>query len=329
MKEHEIRPPELVAEASRLAQQDVSRLLTRAHEFVTVDCPACASPDRTLEFNKGGFDFNECRNCGTLYVSPRPSAEMLADYYEHAEHMKFWSKYLYPASASVRIERIFRPRANRIAQILGSTVEVLVDVGAGSGWFAALCAELGLARRVIVVEPNREQAAACRKLSGVEAIEAPIEECYSSLNASVVTCFELIEHLFAPFEFLRACYMGLSPSGLFACTTPNWRGFDIAILRDRSSNVGAPNHLNYFTPTSLSTLLARTGFSEISVTTPGELDVDILYNQINAGVLSPSDLPFWGRVIIEGSEELRQDLQRFLARHGLSSNLMAIARKPG
>lgn len=68
---------------------------------------------------------------------------------------------------------------------------------------------------------------------------------------------------------------------------------------------------------------------EHEIRPPELVDVDILYNQINAGVLSPSDLPFWGRVIIEGSEELRQDLQRFLARHGLSSNLMAIARKPG
>jgi len=159
-------------------------------------------------------------------------------------------------------------------------------------------------------------------------VEAPIEQCYQALHAGAITSFELIEHLFDPGEFLQSCMAGLAPGGIFVCTTPNWHGFDIQVLQERSSNVCAPNHLNYFNPHSVTTLLRRVGFEEITVTTPGELDVDIVYNQIAGGVMSPEELPVLGNFIKNATPEAREDLQRFLQRHNLSSNMMAVAKKP-
>lgn len=206
-------------------------------------------------------------------------------------------------------------------------VEILADIGAGSGWFADLCIEKGIAKRVVAVEPNPGLADTCRRIPGVEVIEAPIEACYSSLEADVITCFELIEHLFNPADFLHACLKGLKSCGMIICTTPNWHGFDIALLRERSDNVGGPNHLQLFTPSSLAALLQRVGFSDIIITTPGQLDVDILYNKMKAGIFEPAELPYFGPLIHNGSEEFKKDLQSFIQRHGLSSNMMAIARK--
>jgi len=158
-------------------------------------------------------------------------------------------------------------------------VEVLVDVGAGFGWFAGLVAAEGLARRVVAVEPNPELAAACRGVEGLEVIESVIEDCSELLQADVITCFELLEHVFAPLEVARACYRGLKPGGLFLCSTPNWRGFDIALLGPRSDNVAGPNHLQLFHPYSLRCMLQKAGFVEVSVSTPGYLDVDIIYKR--------------------------------------------------
>ena len=327
IREADIRPPHLEAEARRLAEADARRLLLQRHEFVSVDCPACRSADAVPQFEKGGFDFRECRRCGTLFISPRPTAALLQVYYAEAEGAKFWNRHVFPASADIRRERIFRPRLRLVADVtVGRPVDTLVDVGAGFGWFAALCVEEGLARRVIAVEPNPELADSCRRTKAVEVIEAPIEECHDLLAADVITCFELIEHLFDPFDLLRACRQGLRRGGLFICTTPNWEGFDVALLRARSDNVAGPRHLQLFTPRALRGLLERVGFGEVVISTPGQLDVDIFRNKIVGDIFGAAELPFFGRLIRDGSPEFRHDLQQLLQRHGLSSNMMAVGR---
>jgi 2-polyprenyl-3-methyl-5-hydroxy-6-metoxy-1,4-benzoquinol methylase len=329
MRECDIRPPNLTAELNRVTQEDVRRLLQYRDGFVAVDCPACGSSTGSLQFEKAGFDFQECNDCGTLFISPRPTAKMLAEYYATSESMKFWNRRIFPASESVRKDQIFRPRVSFVAQSLGKKpVGTIVDVGAGFGWFAALCLEEGLARRVVAVEPNPELAESCRNFPGVEVIEGPIETCYETLHADVITCFELIEHIFEPGDFLCACYRGCLPGGVFICTTPNWKGFDLAILRDRSDNVMGPNHLQLFNSFSLLKMLRHVGFVDIVISTPGALDVDILRNKMLNEIVNPSIMNFFGTVIRDGSEELRQDLQLLLQRHGLSSNMMAVARKP-
>ena len=325
--EESVRPAALEAEARRLFEDDVRRLLLRRHEFVSVDCPACEIGGAVPQFEKSGFEFHECSACGTLFVTPRPTSDQLAQYYGEGACGRFWNRHVFPASASVRKELIFRVRVELVAGAIGrAPVGTLVDVGAGFGWFASMCRQAGLARRVIAVEPNPELAASCREEEGVEVIQAPIERAYEILDADVVTCFELIEHTFDPRAFLDACHRRLRPGGLFVCTTPNWSGFDVALLRERSDNVTGPNHLQLFTPDSLGRALQRAGFREIEMSTPGRLDVDILRNKMLAGIFRPSELPFFGQLICEGSKELRRELQAWLGRHRLSSSLMAVAR---
>jgi SAM-dependent methyltransferase len=330
VSEEDIRPRAFEAEGRRLFQEDVRRLLLRRSEFVEVRCPACRTEEEPeSQFHKDGFDFCQCRRCGTLFISPRPPVELLADYYGRSEAIRFWNRHVFPASAASRRE-IFRARINLVMGIVPRPpVDTLVDVGAGYGWFASMCLEARVARRVIAVEPNPELAASCRGAVGVEVIESPIEEAYETLEADVITCFELIEHTFEPVAVLTACGRGLRRDGLFVCTTPNWHGFDVALLRERSDNVAGPNHLQLFTPASLREALQSAGFGDVTISTPGELDVDILRNKMRAGVYQPSELPFLAPAILDGSDELRRDLQAWLRAHGLSSNMMAVARPAG
>jgi SAM-dependent methyltransferase len=330
VREEDIRPPALVAEGRRLFEQDVRRLLLRRSEFVDVRCPACRTDEAPeTQFHKEGFDFRECPRCGTLFISPRPTVELLAHYYGRSEAIRFWNRRVFPASAAKRRE-IFRARVDLVAEAVPRRpVDTLVDVGAGFGWFAAMCLEAGVARRVFAVEPNPELAVSCRAAAGVEVIEAPIEEAYETLEADVITCFELIEHTFEPGAVLTACCRRLRPGGLFVCTTPNWEGFDVSLLRERSDNVAGPHHLQLFTPASLREALRNAGFRDVTISTPGQLDVDILRNKMRAGVYRASELPFFGPAIRDGSDELRRDLQSWLRGHGLSSNMMAVARPEG
>jgi 2-polyprenyl-3-methyl-5-hydroxy-6-metoxy-1,4-benzoquinol methylase len=72
----------------------------------------------------------------------------------------------------------------------------------------------------------------------------------------------VIEHLFSPREFLQAVRNLLVPGGMVVLTCPNGRGFDIQTLGPVSESVDH-EHLNYFSPQSLTQLLVSCGFEVI------------------------------------------------------------------
>jgi hypothetical protein len=75
-------------------------------------------------------------------------------------------------------------------------------------------------------------------------------------------------------------------------------------------------------------LVARSGLEMAELCTPGELDVDIVRNMCSE---QPGlALPRFVKAIVQGPEDMRQDFQKFLKRHRLSSHVRILARKtPG
>jgi 2-polyprenyl-3-methyl-5-hydroxy-6-metoxy-1,4-benzoquinol methylase len=202
---------------------------------------------------------------------------------------------------------------------------MLLDVGAGFGTFCEEAKKLGVFEKVVAVEPAPAYAETCRR-KGIEVIEAPIEKVDMS-GVDVMTNFELIEHLFWPPDFLRQCWLTLEKRGVLILTTPNIKGFDLLVLGKLSDSIGAPNHLNYFHPNSLSRLLQRTGFEILEVLTPGKLDAELVRKKIISGELDSSHAPFLRSVLVDHWETAGSAFQDFLAGNGLSSHLWMVARK--
>lgn len=334
MSENEIRPDDLIKGQAERFGRDVERMLRRRAEFVAVPCPACGEraglPD--AEFRKFTLDYLRCGTCRTLYISPRPSPSVLDEYYRTSENYAYWNRYIFPASEAVRREKIFKPRAQRVLDICrrhGVATQGLLEVGAGFGTFCEEVQRLGAFGRVLAVEPTPGLAETCRQ-RGVTVVEKPVEQVEAAdLGAgavNVIACFEVIEHLFAPAEFVRQCARLLEPGGLFIATCPNVFGFDIAELKALSSAVD-PEHLNYFHPASLSRLVRACGFEVLEVQTPGKLDAELVRKKALAGEIDLSGRPFLHRVLIEEWERVGADFQEFLARNGLSSHMWLVARK--
>jgi 2-polyprenyl-3-methyl-5-hydroxy-6-metoxy-1,4-benzoquinol methylase len=330
LKECEIRPDELMqAQAERFAA-DVRRLLQRKDDFVDVSCPSCNSDSKHQTFQKYGMSYVTCSDCQTLYISPRPTPELLENYYATSENYAYWNKYIFPASENARREKIFRPRAERVAEICqrhNLRTDVLMEVGAGFGTFCEEVRRLGIFERVIAVEPTPDLSETCRK-KGLEVIQKPIEQV--RLNdgeiVDVIATFEVIEHLFSPRDFLRGCASVLGPGGLIIITCPNVKGFDVAVLQEASDTVDV-EHLNYFHPESLSALLNESGFEVLEAMTPGKLDAELVRKKTLAGAFDLSRQPFLKEVLIDRWEEVGGPFQQFLADNLLSSHMWLVARK--
>ena len=326
MKERDIRPVRLMNENVRLHAMDVKRLLRFKDRFTKVPCPACGSIKYNILFKKGGFSFVSCGKCETLYVNPRPSLEMLKEFYTASKSIKHWNDKIFLTSENARRSEIFVPRAKKVAKLCeqyAAGTGMLLDVGAGFGTFCEEIRQLGVFDDVVAVEPSQDLAATCRR-KGLNVIQKPIEEV-DVKRANVITCFELIEHLYDPETFIIACRNVLPKDGLLIATTPNIKGFDLSILGRFSDNIVAPNHLNYFHPDSLKQLLGRCGFETACILTPGKLDADIVRNKILKGEFNVP-CGFMKEILINEWESVGGRFQQFLAENNLSSHLWVVAR---
>jgi 2-polyprenyl-3-methyl-5-hydroxy-6-metoxy-1,4-benzoquinol methylase len=330
LREADIRPDALMPEQSRRFAADVAWLLERRDRFVDVACPACGADAPEQAWTKYDLDYQRCTVCETVYVSPRPEPDLLREYYATSENYEYWNRVIFPASEAARRERIFRPRAERLAELVqshGVRTGALMDVGAGFGTFAEEVARLGIFDRVIALEPEPHLAQTCRD-KGLEVIEGSIEDVgIDADEIDVVTSFEVIEHLFAPREFIARCRELLSPGGLCLLTCPNVKGFDIVVLGERANAVDV-EHLNYMHPASLALMLEQSGLDVIERQTPGRLDAELVRKKVLAGEFELSGQPFLQQVLIDEWEAAGGPFQDFLSVNGLSSNMWLLARRP-
>jgi len=296
--------------------------------FRKTACPACASSDTHFEFQKCLFKFMRCNECGTLFISPRPTESMIMEFFRDSAASALWNSKIITKAEAYRRKHVFIPRVEKILTFCSkyhSDMGTLVDVGAGSGIFLEEMLKKRKFASLIAVDTNSICCAACRK-RGVDAVQSTFEKS-KIRDISVITAFELIEHLFDPLRFLLYCHSSLRDNGMLFITTPNIMGFDLLTLGSLSDNISGPTHLNYFNTSSMRILLERAGFHVLEILTPGKLDVEIIREKALSGVLDLTSQPFLKKIILDGDDKVRKDLQRFLNSHLMSSHLWAVAQK--
>lgn len=329
MKEAEIRPQALFNEYLALAVKDVSRFFGDKSVFVKAPCPGCGSEAYSTGLEKLGFRYVVCSDCGSLYLSPRPTTDMIDAYYRDSAAVKFWGTRFFKETAEARRLKLFRPRA-RLVEEWSARVGVarsgsFADIGSGYGLFLEEVARLGRFDRVIGIEPAPHLAAVCRK-RGFDIIEKPLEEV-ENLEVSFATAFEVLEHVYDPVAFLASVRGVLAPGGLLLFTTLTVSGFDIQVLWEHSKSVHPPHHINLMSLNGIRQVVERAGFEVLDLSTPGKLDVDIVRNIVTEDPTIPLDR-FSRKIALESDEEAREAFQTFLQEHQLSSHICVIARVP-
>lgn len=327
MKEQDVRKRDAFARYLKLVQEDIAHYFSDPGQFNMVACPACGGQEHTAEFTKVGFRYVTCQGCRSLFVNPRPTAAMLKEFYLNSPSSRYWIEGFFLPVAEARRERIFKPRANYVAERLSaSSVEAVGDVGAGFGLFLEELSKLWPNSHMVAIEPSSEMAAVCRS-KGLDVVQSTIEdlEGYDG-RFDLLTAFELLEHLYEPRVLLEQALRLLHPGGYFLATTLNGEGFDIQILWEQSKSVFPPHHLNFFNPRSLARLCESVGFVVEEVSTPGQLDCDIVEGAIREDGVDAGR--FWSLLARKDNEAGKREFQSWLSRHGLSSHMRILARRP-
>ena len=326
LHEADIRPPELLSEFKRLSIKDAGEFFGDPSELVEVPNPATGEGASSFAFEKDGFTYHLSGDCGSLFVSPRPTKEALADYYARSEASAYRVQHYSRATAEARRIHLTRLNAGWMSQLIDEAgnpgARTYVDIGTNSPAIFDEVIELGLFDELYALDPLPGVEDECRD-RGVEILNEPIS------NVGAVTAFHQLENQFSPLEHVKkACDM-LAIDGLFFFTTRTCSGFDVQILWDKTPYIFVPEHLNLLSIEGLHRLVQRGGLDLVELSTPGQLDVELTQHAVRN---DPTiELPAFIRYLFEERDELaRADFQEFLQKHRLSSYVrVAAARRKG
>lgn len=324
MKEEEVRPKKVFDEYLRLAAQDADIYFGNSIRQPVL-CPACGTQG-DFSFDKHGFSYEECMACQTLFVSPRPPAADFFRYYQESASASYFATTFYRETAEARREKLWRPKAVMVHDVLkkyGADRHGVFDIGGGYGIFAEEYQRLADVA-VTIIEPGPELAHICRE-KGLMVVESFLENVRAEQlpeGPKVFVSFELFEHLHDCGVFLQRLSSLMQPGDLFLFTTLSGMGVDIQSLWNESNSISL-QHLNFFNPKSVRSLIERVGLRVLTVETPGKLDMDILFN--NRMLIKDR---FWRNFVAQASPEERQEWQQFIASHGFSSHMFVVCECP-
>lgn len=324
MKEQEIRPLDIFDKYLELCNADIE-IFFKQKDMKKMNCPACQVFNEMF-FIKNTFSYCKCKNCNTLYVSPRPKERQLLEYYTSSKSVQYWSTTFYKKTEKARREKLWKPKAREIKKFMISNNLLdysVVDIGGGYGIFGEEIRKL-IKKEPIIVEPSPSLAKVC-KFKNLETIEKFIEHLNKSdlpEGPKLFTSFELFEHVYSPLKYLQSIKDLMEPNDYFIFTTLSGSGLDIQLLGKESKSVSPPHHLNFFNPYSIKILVEKCKLEIIKIKTPGHLDMSILQN--NKEYINDT---FWSGIINESSDKELAQWQKFIAKMGKSSHMMVVIKK--
>jgi hypothetical protein len=313
----DIRPAKLFSRFRELAIADAERLLSDPADHVEVNCPACDHGGRKAAFEKFGYQYVQCFQCGTVYVSPRPSRASLNRYRTEGEAIRFRAGEFAETTGNARrlhvlhshavwmgqlYDEMGNPEANRYADIGTNYPMVFEEVG-----------RLGLFQSMETVKPLPGLEESCRS-NGAAAPEA------APRGLGLVSAFEQLEHQFSPEALLRDAWEMLAAGGLFIFTTRTISGFDLQALWEHVPYIYVPEHLNLLSIEGVAPLVERVGFELVELSTPGLLDVELTLGAMEQDPTIRLSR-FADYLLRHRPMDTLADFQRFLQKNRLSSHL--------
>jgi 2-polyprenyl-3-methyl-5-hydroxy-6-metoxy-1,4-benzoquinol methylase len=139
----------------------------------------------------------------------------------------------------------------------------LLDVGCGSGEWLAQMRELGWRTEGLDFDENAVKVA---RRNGLEVHCGGIEQQqYPDESFDAVTLSHVIEHLPDPVGTLVECARVLKKGGALVVLTPNATSLSHRLFKQDWRGLEPPRHLHIFSNQSLPNLLARAGFTNVTL----------------------------------------------------------------
>ncbi len=320
--ENEARPPGAFAHLVERCTASAGKLLEgRAHMDALLDCPACGSTRLVAGFAKHGFDYLNCVDCQSLWTSPRPTADQYRWYLHESPAARFRCDPEYLRSIETRMRDVALPRADQLESLAGQVP--------GSGWII----QVGPRNPMVLEQLHRRGLGplACvnplppyQSMSGPEVTTRGDLAPFPDGGARIVAILDILEHERDVAGLLAEAHRVLVPGGFLVVTARSGSGFDVQVLWEHA-DVSPFEHLNLISVEGMQTLLDRSGFRIVEFSTPGQLDVQVVWRLRNErGAVLPRFLEY---LLSHRDATCHERFQDFIQEQRLSSHMRLIARK--
>lgn len=199
-----------------------------------------------------GEQIVKCKDCGLIYVNPRPSAQLILDEYSRGEE----ETYIKDAEARTAS---FRRSLETIRKYKDSGV--LLDVGCAAGFFLEVARDAGF--KVYGVEPNKWLGNWGRKNLSLDVSAESFEKVkFPQEFFDIVTFWDVLEHLTDPLFALQKTNKIMKKDGILVISYPDIDSL-LARVFGRNWWFVVSGHLYYFTSGTLAEMLKKTGFEVV------------------------------------------------------------------
>ena len=246
-------------------------------------CPLCNGPVQPwADKSRGGvtYRYDRCRACGFALVNPRPTRAWLDDHYRRGDPRPITTAAPFATPADVPDPGPWPNRVTAATLALGRPGGRWLDVGAGSGWFAAAAVRAGLSVTALELDPA--DLAELRRLPNLTAVAAGLEAFDAPAGSfDYVFLSHVLEHAHDPRAWVQRSAELLADGGVISIHLPHFNSLYRLLGGTRDPYFFPPEHLNHFDRRSLGHLLRSCGLTPARSWTHGGLPADAVTKRLS------------------------------------------------
>lgn len=250
------------------SQTSISRDMTATQDVAQNICPLCASqqtyphlsaPDR-FHLRSVAYQIFRCGDCRCVWLATPPSPDEMSHHYTQDYHRAIVSGGEYKSGRRWRGHRQTIGQYKRGGKLL--------DVGCSSGSFLASMSSGDWELYGTEMDELTAKRAAAHSGATIfvgDTLKAP----YPPNSFDLITCFDVLEHVYDPRRFLHQMQQWLKPGGIFFAKVPNIDSWESRVFGSYWFGLELPRHLYHFSPLTLKLLASELGFHELSIAANG------------------------------------------------------------
>ena len=225
------------------------------------------------------FNFDQCENCGLVFLNPRVPPEDLKNYYTDFylpyRGANAWGKYRKQVESSqLKLDQKRYHLVNQHAKL--SNKSVLLDIGCGKPDFLQKCYDQSACQGIGIDFSDEGWKNQAQSYQNLDLKVAEVKDLDADLKVDAITMWHYLEHDYTPIENLKRLKKHTHSNTKLIIEVPNFDSSSRKKYGSHWAGYHTPRHTALYTPDTITTLLENSGWQAKVINSYGTLDPYVL-----------------------------------------------------